>query len=120
MLLALLLAGLCGLAMQAVWGDWVDIPPEVIVLFHAINFLNLLQALSCMMLASWEGRARLPQLMRRYIADQHRYILRLTGLAVCTFCALAFYELFPYGFVAACALFPAIWYCTSIIRTLLS
>ena len=109
LLTVLAVSAAVGFALQRVYGDFVDIPPEVTMLFQGINGLNLSLAVAAMWLSSHGRSDGMPRPLRRIVRSQERHALLVCVSCVATFAVLAFYELFPYGYVAGFAFFHVFW-----------
>ena len=119
MAIVLLICAACGLAMQARYGSYVDIPPELVYGFQVANAIHCGLLASALVFSGHKRSHGFPRPIKKAIKEQERHCFTLIAIGVATFAAIAFYEFFDYGVVVALASFPVLWMARLVLASFL-
>ncbi len=103
------LAAAAGAFMQHRYGAYVDIPVELVYGFQAVNGVHLSLLAFAAIYSGTERAKDFPRAIRVAIDEQERHVFSLSTGGIVTFACIAFYEYFPFSFVAGFAFFPLFW-----------
>ena len=105
--------------MQHLYGDYVEIPEDLVYAFHQINIFHGCILIASIVFSDSKKLNRLHRTLRVAIKEGERNAFTLILVGVSTFSMIAFYEYFPYGVVVAFAFFPLIWMARLVIVSLI-
>ena len=110
-----------GLLARAIFGEWVDLPVEIVYAAQIVNGINFALVLIASRWGDDEERQERCSLREQFFISSLTdgiLLVPLTSMAV--FCVVAFYEVFDFGIAAAAASFPLFWMLRALIIALIA